>query len=127
MEGKVFSKDENNSKMTGSTEKSIGEGGKIKLLTGVVISILPLLVFKYYNCICESASAMLQMVGMRHELAGLNWAVPVGISFFTFQALSYTIDIYRRKETEKPSLLNFTLYTAFFPTILSGPIEGGEV
>ena len=89
-------------KMTGSTEKSIGEGGKIKLLTGVVISIIPLLVFKYYNFICESAIAMLQMVGMRHELPGLNWAVPVGISFFTFQALGYLWDVwYGRIKPEK--------------------------
>lgn len=110
-------------KMTGSTEKSIGEGGKIKLLTGVVISIIPLLVFKYYNFICESAIAMLQMVGMRHELPGLNWAVPVGISFFTFQALGYLWDVWYGRIKPEKNFLHYALFVSFFPSIVSGPIN----
>ena len=110
-------------KMTGSTEKSIGEGGKIKLLTGVVISIIPLLVFKYYNFVCESGIAMLQMVGMRYELPGLNWAVPVGISFFTFQALGYLWDVWYGRIKPEKNFMHYALFISFFPSIVSGPIN----
>lgn len=83
---------------------------------GVVLSLLPLAFFKYTYFLLND------VLGIKdHILGGI--ALPVGISFFTFQALSYTIDIYRGKETELPSFLNFSLYTAFFPTVLSGPIE----
>ena len=108
-------------KAIGSTEKAIG--GKIKLLTGVVISIIPLLVFKYYNFVCESGIAMLQMVGMRYELPGLNWAVPVGISFFTFQALGYLWDVWYGRIKPEKNFMHYALFISFFPSIVSGPIN----
>ena len=103
-------------------KKQLG-GGKIKLLTGVILCIIPLLVFKYYNFICESAIAMLQMVGMRHELPGLNWAVPVGISFFTFQALGYLWDVWYGRIKPEKNFLHYALFVSFFPSIVSGPIN----
>lgn len=94
----------------------VGKNRKAIVTTGIVLSLLPLAFFKYTYFILND------LLGIEGQVLG-KIALPVGISFFTFQALSYTIDSYRRKESEKPSLLNFALYTAFFPTILSGPIE----
>lgn len=57
--------------------------------TGVILSLLPLLFFKYFNFVNDSVSAALAVVGLKFHLPGLNWAIPIGISFFTFQALGY--------------------------------------
>lgn len=89
---------------------------KYVLASGVVLSLLPLAFFKYTFFLLND------VLGIKGHVLG-EIALPVGISFFTFQALSYTIDFYRGKETKLPSFLNFSLYTAFFPTMLSGPIE----
>ncbi len=93
-----------------------GKNRKAIITIGIVLSLLPLAFFKYTNFLLND---VLDIEG--HILGEI--ALPIGISFFTFQALSYTIDIYRRKETLMPSALDFTLYVCFFPTILSGPIE----
>lgn len=81
--------------------------GKRQLYTGfaIVLSLLPLATLKYAPNYTDSL-----------------W-LPVGLSFFTFQSLTYTIDLYRNKIREKFSLLDVSLFIAFFPTLLSGPIE----
>lgn len=92
---------------------------KVILGCSVALTLMPLLLFKYTIFICR------QVLGI--DLGEDSWvqhmALPVGISFFTFQALTYTIDVYRGKITDKASLLDFALFVSFFPTILSGPIE----
>lgn len=87
----------------------------------VALSLLPLAFYKYALFLLKSFSTMLSLELNFHLLESLM--LPVGISFFTFQALSYTIDIYRGKIKEKATLLDFALFVSFFPTILSGPIE----
>ena len=89
---------------------------KCLIISNIILSLIPLVFFKYTYFILND------VLGMQGEILG-KIALPVGISFYTFQALSYTIDIYRGKEKELPTLLNFALYTSFFPTVLSGPIE----
>lgn len=91
------------------------------VLICTVLSLLPLIFYKYAIFLCKTLSGLLSIELKFELLDGL--LLPVGISFFTFQALSYTIDIYRGKITEKPNLIDFALFVAFFPTILSGPIE----
>ena len=86
------------------------------ITTTIILSLLPLIFYKYTYFFLND------VLGIQGEIIG-KIALPVGISFYTFQALSYTIDIYRGKEKELPTLLNFALYTSFFPTVLSGPIE----
>ena len=88
---------------------------------GVVLSLLPLLFYKYAGFIVTNLHLLLGGESHTHWLHG--WAMPIGISFFTFQALSYSIDVYRGKITERSSLPDFMLFVAFFPTVLSGPIE----
>lgn len=94
-----------------------------KWIVGVTaaLSLLPLIFYKYALFFTRSFSQLLNLELNTELLEGL--LLPVGISFFTFQALSFTIDAYRRKIDRRPSAIDFALFVAFFPTILSGPIE----
>lgn len=83
----------------------------------------PLLLFKYYNFINQSVTSLLEAAGVHFELPGLNWAVPVGISFFTFQALGYLFDVYRKRLEPEASLGDYMLFCSFFPQTASGPIS----
>ena len=93
---------------------------KIIVCIIILLSLLPLITFKY------SAFLVYDVLGISQS-ADNDWIthyiLPVGISFFTFQALSYTIDLYRNKVTQCKNIIDFALFVAFFPTILSGPIE----
>lgn len=96
---------------------------KTIMTTGVVVGLLPLLFFKYFNFINETIYDALSLVGLRYELQGLNWAVPVGISFFTFQAIGYVWDVYYKKIVAEHDFLTYALFISFFPSIVSGPIN----
>lgn len=98
------------------------------VFTFATLALIPLLIFKYYNFINESAWTLLSSIGLRYELHGLNWAIPVGISFYTFQALGYLFDIYYKKEKAEKSFTDYALFVCFFPQIFSGPIsKAGEL
>lgn len=88
-----------------------------------VLSLLPLLVFKYYNFVNESIWLLMSSLGLRYELHGLNWAIPVGISFFTFLAVGYLFDVYYQRIKAERSIVDYTLFVCFFPQIFSGPIS----
>lgn len=88
-----------------------------------LLGLLPLLVFKYYNFINESISAGLASIGLQFSLPGLNWPIPIGISFFTFQAVGYMLDVYHGKVKAEKTLSDYILYVSFFPQITSGPIS----
>ncbi|MBO4659034.1 MAG: MBOAT family protein [Prevotella sp.] len=95
-----------------------------RLLTaGMVLSLLPLAGFKYFNFINESVGGFLSSCGIDYHLAGLNWAIPIGISFFTFQALGYLFDVYFKRIEAERDFLTYALFISFFPSILSGPIN----
>ena len=93
------------------------------MVLGAVLSLLPLLFFKYFNFINEQVYTVLSAFGLRYNLQGLNWAIPVGISFFTFQALGYLFDVYYKKIEAEKDFLIYALFISFFPSILSGPIN----
>ena len=79
--------------------------------------------FKYYNFINENMYEGLSAIGLRFRLPGLNWAIPMGISFFTFQALGYLFDVcYKRIPAEK-DFITYALFISFFPSIVAGPIN----
>ncbi len=88
-----------------------------------LLALLPLLVFKYYDFINESVAGLLMSIGIASRLPGLNWALPVGISFFTFQALGYLFDVSRGRIAAERNLIDYLLFVSFFPQILSGPIS----
>jgi alginate O-acetyltransferase complex protein AlgI len=88
----------------------------------IVVCLGVLAYFKYVNFLLSGFLSILESFGLHPDIATLQVILPIGISFFTFQALSYSIDIYRGKEVPCRSVLDFSLFVAFFPTILSGPI-----
>lgn len=89
----------------------------------VIISFLPLLTFKYYNFLNSSIHNLLSSIGLNWELHGLNWAIPIGISFFSFQAIGYLWDVYYKKINAEKCLIDYILFVSFFPQITSGPIS----
>lgn len=91
-----------------------------------LLGLLPLLVFKYYNFLNDSISVGLASVGLQFALPGLNWAIPVGISFFTFQAVGYMLDVYHGRVKAEKNLLDYLLFVSFFPQVMSGPISKAD-
>ncbi len=87
------------------------------------ISLFPLLFFKYFNFINDSLFSILSLFGLRWELQGMNWAIPVGISFFSLQALGYVLDVYHRRINAERDFLVYALFVGFFPSIVAGPIN----
>src|SRR5687767_6790399 len=81
--------------------------------------------FKYYNFFVESVAAAAGSVGWRIDPVTLNIILPAGVSFYTFQAMSYTIDVYRRQLEPSRSVIAHLSYVSFFPTLVAGPIERG--
>ncbi len=80
-------------------------------------------VFKYYDFFVHSMVNLLSQIGFHPNLPFLEVILPVGISFYTFQTLSYTIDIYRGKLKPCRDFLDFSLFVAFYPQLVAGPIE----
>jgi D-alanyl-lipoteichoic acid acyltransferase DltB (MBOAT superfamily) len=93
------------------------------LLLSLIFNLGGLGIFKYYGFFAHEFSDMVATLGVSSSLPALNIILPVGISFYTFQTLSYTIDIYRGKLEPTQSFLDFALYVSFFPQLVAGPIE----
>lgn len=91
-----------------------------------LMGLAPLLVFKYYNFINNSICEGLASIGLLFTLPGLNWALPVGISFFTFQAVGYMLDVYHGRVRSEKNLLDYLLFVSFFPQVMSGPISKAD-
>ncbi|GGG54669.1 O-acyltransferase [Bizionia arctica] len=79
--------------------------------------------FKYYNFFLESFQDVFSLFGRSLESSTLNILLPVGISFYTFQTLSYTIDVYRNRLEPTNNMLSFFAFVSFFPQLVAGPIE----
>ena len=85
-----------------------------------------LFVFKYFNFFNSAVSGLADWMGWSYRVPNLDVLLPVGISFYTFQTLAYTIDVYRGRRLPESSLLHFSMYVAFFPQLVAGPIERSE-
>jgi alginate O-acetyltransferase complex protein AlgI len=94
------------------------------LSVGFCLAILGF--FKYFGFFVDSAKSLLGVFGFNSDWTTLRVILPIGISFYTFQSLGYVIDIYRRETRACDSLLTFATYDAFFPQMVSGPIERGR-
>ena len=88
-----------------------------------VILLGILCVFKYYNFFAEHLAEVLNVIGLHADFVTLKLVLPVGISFFTFQALSYTIDVASGKMRATRNLVDFFAFISFFPQLVAGPIE----
>jgi len=83
--------------------------------------------FKYFNFFQDNAVALLRLTGLNVSPFAISVILPVGVSFYTFQSLSYTIDVYRRRIRSASSLQDYALFVAFFPQLVAGPIERASV
>lgn len=106
-------------------KNSIGQlgGAKFYTIANIVINLLILGTFKYFNFFVESFSHLLNSIGICVHPVTLKLILPVGISFYTFQALSYTIDVYKGKLKATHDIVSFFAFISFFPQLVAGPIE----
>ncbi len=96
---------------------------KLLLIATISANLGMLFFFKYFNFFIDSFKTLLAPFAATDQWNTLNIILPVGISFYTFQTLSYTIDIYNRKTEPAQSALSFFTFVAFFPQLVAGPIE----
>ena len=96
---------------------------KSLLLISLFVNLGLLGFFKYYNFFAENFVSAFTFFGGSFEVSRLNIILPVGISFYTFQTLSYTIDIYRKKLAPTREVIDFFAFVSFFPQLVAGPIE----
>lgn len=110
-------------KLEGCTQHSIR---KRLVAISIFLNLGILAFFKYFNFFIDSFQGVLQNFGVEQTIWQLNILLPVGISFYTFQTLSYTIDVYRGNQKAENNFLHFALYVCFFPQLVAGPIERAD-
>lgn len=104
--------------------KTAGKRRKNILLSlSVVWNLGVLFIFKYYNFFIEGFTDLFALSTEDYMYSSLNVILPVGLSFYTFQTLSYSIDVYRNRFKPTTNLLNFLCFVSFFPQLVAGPIE----
>lgn len=96
---------------------------QVFLLLSIVSNLGILFFFKYYNFFIDSFSSILANIGIHNSYSSLNIILPIGISFYTFQTLSYSIDVYRKNLTACKDPVIFFTFVSFFPQLVAGPIE----
>jgi alginate O-acetyltransferase complex protein AlgI len=102
-------------------------GAKKWVAASVTVNLCFLGVFKYFNFFVDSFGALLEAIGLNAHLPVLEVLLPVGISFYTFQSMSYIVDVYRGDVEPSPSFVEFALFVAFFPHMVAGPIMKAKV
>ncbi len=96
---------------------------KLFLIVSIVTNLAILGFFKYFNFFIGSAGAIARAIGIPVETLHLNLVLPVGISFYTFKAISYAVDVYKGKLHSEPHFWDFALFWAYFPPLFAGPID----
>lgn len=96
---------------------------KILVFFSVFSNLSILALFKYYNFFSKSLIKIFSYINVNLNMPSFDFLLPVGISFYTFQALSYTIDVYRNDTKVEKNLFKYALFVSFFPQLLSGPIQ----
>lgn len=93
------------------------------MIVGVTLNLLVLGIFKYYNFFLESFIPILNEIGINAESLHISFLLPIGISFYVFQAISLLIDTYLNEENRAYKLISVSVFLSFFPIVLAGPIE----
>jgi D-alanyl-lipoteichoic acid acyltransferase DltB (MBOAT superfamily) len=104
-------------------ENAAGKRRKILLICSLVANIGILAVFKYYNFINDNISILATNLNLTNNIPYLNILLPIGLSFHTFQAMSYTIEVYRGNQKAEKHFGIYSLYVMFYPQLVAGPIE----
>ena len=105
------------------SKTQIKKNRKILLGISLAVNLGMLGFFKYYNFFVDNFNEAFRFFGASLELSTLNLILPVGISFYTFQTLGYTIDVYKKKIQPSNNLIEFFAFVSFFPQLVAGPIE----
>ena len=101
----------------------LSRGNKWIHCISIPLVLLVLGVFKYYNFFVDNINAVFLSLGYSLDIPSLHLILPIGISFYTFQAISYIMDIKRKLITPTSDMLSFLTYMSFFPQLVAGPIE----
>lgn len=104
-------------------KKQIRKRSRIIVASNIIVNLLILGFFKYYNFFLISFIDAFKIFGKELNISTLKLILPVGISFYTFQALSYTIDVYRDNLKPTKDVISFFAFVSFFPQLVAGPIE----
>ena len=96
---------------------------KLCLIACIVLNLMILFLFKYYNFITSNLELLIHNSGMGIEFPKMSLLLPVGISFYTFQALGYSIDVYKGTTRVEKDFWTYALFVSFFPQLVAGPIE----
>ncbi|MDE3212753.1 MAG: MBOAT family protein, partial [Bacteroidota bacterium] len=105
-------------------EESPSRSGKKQLLNlSLFINLGILIFFKYWNFLISNVDEVFRLMNTKHQIPFLDIALPLGLSYYIFQTIGYTLDIYRGSQKAERNFFHFTLFTLFFPKLLVGPIE----
>ena len=96
---------------------------KLYAAVGITVNIMVLAFFKYFNFFSLNMARVLKILGLEADWFTLDILLPVGISFYTFQAIGYTIDVYRRQIRAEHDFVDFAVFLSYFPQLVAGPIE----
>ena len=103
--------------------RETGQSRKALLLVSICMNLGLLFFFKYWDFFGETANQLMALIGLGWRVPALHLILPVGISFYTFQTMSYSIDVYRGEAPAERDFVSFALYVSFFPQLVAGPIE----
>ena len=101
--------------------------GKTLMVLGIILGAGMLLYFKYLNFFIEQFAALFGLFGLKTNFSSFNIIVPIGISFFTFKLIAYVVEVYKGNMEPCKDFVTFATYIAFFPTIMSGPIDSPKL
>jgi alginate O-acetyltransferase complex protein AlgI len=104
-------------------ERSCGAGRKALLAASLLANIGILAAFKYFNFLNGNLRALAEWMHWNYPVRDLGWLLPIGLSFHTFQSMSYTIEVYRGRQTAERHPGIYALYVMFYPQLVAGPIE----
>lgn len=96
------------------------------LATSLLSNLGLLAIFKYYNFFIENLLVLTSKIGWAPDINTISWVLPLGISFYTFQTLGYTIDVYRKRIPAAANVTQYLAFVSFFPQLVAGPIERAE-
>ena len=96
---------------------------KFCLGSGIALNLLILFFYKYYGFVTDTIVSIMSLLGISMNIPGLDLLLPVGISFYIFQALGYSIDVYRGDVKPEKNFFTYALFVSFFPQLVAGPIE----
>ena len=93
------------------------------LVLSLVANLGILFFYKYFNFFSDNLNVVFDLFQTKNQIPALDFILPIGLSFHTFQAMSYTIEVYRGKQNAENNLLDYCIYVLYFPQLVAGPIE----